>query len=167
MKALTIGRFQPFHMGHLRMLEYVGEQANYVIIGMGSSQLHGTFENPFTAGERERMIRESLDWPESKYEIAPISDINDPPNWVEHVSRSVPEFDIVYTNGGLESRLFREAGHRVVEIPFFERDKYDGTDIRTRIASGDESWRELVPEGTLVVIEDVDGMERIRKLSKS
>ena len=42
MKALFIGRFQPFHLGHLLLLQRLSTQYEEIIIGIGSSQYHDT-----------------------------------------------------------------------------------------------------------------------------
>ncbi|MEM3079801.1 MAG: adenylyltransferase/cytidyltransferase family protein, partial [Thermoproteota archaeon] len=51
-RGLFIGRFQPFHLGHLKAVEYIINRVDEVIIGIGSAQYSHTLENPFTAGER-------------------------------------------------------------------------------------------------------------------
>ena len=48
MRALYIGRFQPFHLGHLHIVKYILEVSKEVIIAIGSSGSH-TVHNPFTA----------------------------------------------------------------------------------------------------------------------
>ncbi|MBU4266803.1 MAG: nicotinamide-nucleotide adenylyltransferase [Candidatus Altiarchaeota archaeon] len=161
MRALIIGRFQPFHLGHLRLIEFAAREADSIIIGIGSSQESNTRENPFSAAERRRMIESSL--AEITFEIFEIPDINNNEIWVSHVKEIIPEFDSVYTNAELERHLFKEAGCKVRETPFFDRGNYSGTEIRRRILAG-EVWEDLVPEGTLKVMEEIKGEARIREL---
>jgi len=151
MRGLIIGRFQPFHLGHLRLIEFAAKEVDSLIIGIGSSQESGTKENPFSAAERRRMIENSLAG--IKFKIFDIPDINNNELWVSHVKQIIPEFDSVYTNTELECRLFKEAGCQVRETPFFDRGNYSGTEIRRRILAG-EMWEDLVPEGTLKVMEE-------------
>lgn len=54
-----IGRFQPFHNGHLKVIEEALQLAATVIIVMGSADSPRTPKNPFTARERSMMIMES------------------------------------------------------------------------------------------------------------
>ncbi|HEX54869.1 MAG: nicotinamide-nucleotide adenylyltransferase [Candidatus Altiarchaeales archaeon] len=162
--ALIIGRFQPFHFGHLKLIEWAADHVDSIIIGIGSSQESHTWENPFTARERRRMIEKSLRTIRN-YKIYEIPDVDNDQIWVAHVKRIVPKFDVVYTNGELEKRLFREAGFEVRSTPFFKRNLYSGTEIRRRIASG-ERWESLVPQGTVDVIKDVNGERRIRELAR-
>ena len=61
MKALFIGRFQPFHLGHLLLLQRLSKQYDEFIIGIGSSQYQNTYDNPFSEEERRQMIIQSLD----------------------------------------------------------------------------------------------------------
>ncbi|MBP7820288.1 MAG: adenylyltransferase/cytidyltransferase family protein, partial [Candidatus Methanofastidiosum sp.] len=52
MRALYIGRFQPFHLGHLHVVKLILNSSKEIIIAIGSSQVSHTIQNPFTAGER-------------------------------------------------------------------------------------------------------------------
>ncbi len=160
--ALMIGRFQPFHNGHVKLIEFAEEEVDKIIIGIGSSQESHTWENPFTAEERRKMIERSLKTFQ-RYEIIEIPDVNNDKIWISHVKRIVPEFQVVYTNGELEIKLFREAGFEVRTTPLFSRDLYSGTEIRRRMAEG-EKWERLIPQGTIDVIKEVDGVRRIREL---
>ena len=46
--ALFIGRFQPFHNGHLYSLNKCLEIGEQVVIAVGSSQESGTENNPYS-----------------------------------------------------------------------------------------------------------------------
>lgn len=61
-----IGRFQPFHNGHMLTLEKAFQSSQKVIIILGSCNSPRTFKNPWTAEEREIMIRSSLDNEQNK-----------------------------------------------------------------------------------------------------
>ena len=54
MKALFIGRFQPFHNGHLKVVQEILKEFDEVIIGIGSSKYSGTLDNPFSGEERKK-----------------------------------------------------------------------------------------------------------------
>jgi len=56
--GMVIGRFQPFHCGHQRVIEEALEVCNTVIVVIGSAQESRVFHNPLTAQERENMIRD-------------------------------------------------------------------------------------------------------------
>lgn len=59
--AVYIGRFQPFHNGHQHVIERASQVANRVLVLIGSSNSPRTPKNPWTADEREFMIRKALD----------------------------------------------------------------------------------------------------------
>jgi len=70
-----IGRFQPFHQGHLKILETALEQSQKLIILIGSAHRPRCTRNPWTYAERENMIRCGLDQETNeRIIIAPIMD---------------------------------------------------------------------------------------------
>lgn len=164
MDALFIGRFQPLHFGHLRVITNVSKDFDSVIIGIGSAQYSHTRNNPFTAGERYMMISKALEYEKiMNYKLVHIEDLHDYPKWVDHVISLVPRFDIVFTNDELCHELFKEKGYRTEKIELIDSEKYSGKEIRRRIAC-DESWEELVPKAVKIVIDNVDGVKRIKEL---
>jgi len=58
--GLYVGRFQPFHLGHLEAVKHILHKIDELVIVVGSAQDSHTLENPFTAGERITMIRLAL-----------------------------------------------------------------------------------------------------------
>jgi nicotinamide-nucleotide adenylyltransferase len=163
--CLLIGRFQPFHKGHLQVVRSIAKKCDSLIIGIGSAQYSHTFENPFTAGERHLMISRALkDEGMKEYFLVPIVDINRYAVWVSHVVSLVPPFEVVFSNNNLTRRLFSEAKYEVRDSPMFNREIYSGTEIRRRMSIGEE-WIDLVPPAVAKVIGDIDGVNRIRDLA--
>jgi nicotinamide-nucleotide adenylyltransferase len=157
MKALFIGRFQPFHLGHLLLLQELSTQYELVLIGIGSSQYHDTIENPFSEEERKQMIQQSLKSVGiDAYRIVSIPDIHNPPRWVDHVCSIVPNFDVVIANNPFTRKLFSEKGYLVKG--------YSGTEIRRRIIQN-EPWGDLVPKAVYKIIRDIGGVTRLKQLS--
>jgi len=168
-RALFVGRFQPFHIGHLHAVKYILKKADELVILVGSAQYSHTLENPFTAGERVTMIRLALNEAETDpaaYSIIPVPDVNVHKVWVAHVSSYTPSFDRVFTNEPLTSRLFKEAGFKVEGIPFLDRDVYSATEIRRRILAN-ENWIQLVPKSVSRFIMKIHGSERIVELNQT
>lgn len=166
MRALFIGRFQPFHMGHLLLLQQLSNQYEEIIIGIGSSQYHDTPDNPFSFEERYQMISQSLDAVGiDRYRIVSIPDIHDPPRWVDHVCSIAPEFALIIANNPFTRKLFSEKGFVVQGTAYFDRKRYSGREIRRRIVH-DESWDDLVPATVYKLIHDIDGVNRLKYLSK-
>jgi nicotinamide-nucleotide adenylyltransferase len=165
-RTLFIGRFQPFHKGHLAMVKKILETNDEVVIGIGSAQYSHTGENPFTAGERFEMIKRSLDAEGiHDYHIVPIPDTHVHSVWVSHVKSLVPAFDAVVTNSDLVVRLFREHGMAVRSPTMVSREKYSGTEVRRRMQKGGD-WESLVPPVVATFIKEIDGIERIRETYK-
>ncbi|HPC27210.1 MAG TPA: nicotinamide-nucleotide adenylyltransferase [Candidatus Methanomethylicus sp.] len=169
MRGLLIGRYQPFHKGHLEVIRSILKEVDDLIIGIGSAQISHTLDNPFTAGERMTMISSAL-----RDEglagrcpfIIPIPDLWNNALWVNHVKSLTPRFEVAYTGNPLAQRLFREGGVEVGVPPLFDRVKFSGTEIRRRMLRGDD-WESLVPVQTIAVVKGVRGVERIRDISRS
>jgi nicotinamide-nucleotide adenylyltransferase len=164
-----IGRFQPFHLGHLEVVKLILTRVDELIIAVGSAQYSHTRKNPFTAGERISMIRECLRDSEistDRVQIIPVPDVNVHGIWVAHVTAYLGTYDIVFSNDPLTSRLFKEAGAKVEGIPFFEREIYSSTEIRKRVLL-DQDWRALVPRSVSKIMGAVDGVARIKMLTQS
>jgi nicotinamide-nucleotide adenylyltransferase len=168
-RGLYIGRFQPFHKGHLQVVEHLLEKVDELVIVIGSAQYSHQLENVFTAGERITMIKLALEEAElnsGRCYIVPVIDTMVHSVWVSHVISYVPRFDLVFTNEPLTRRLFVEAGFKVEAIPKYERDIYSSTEVRRRMING-EGWEELVPRAVARYIRSIDGVERLRDLLKS
>lgn len=164
MIGLFIGRFQPFHKGHLKVIKNVSKEYNKIIIGIGSSQYSNTKDNPFTAEERKIMIEKSLEHVGvENYQIILIPDINNPPKWVEHVLSIFSDFDVVITNNLLTKSLFSEKGYIVKKTPIYKKNKYSGKEIRKRIIKN-EQWKNLVPYEVYKIIIEINGVNRLKNL---
>lgn len=89
--AVYIGRFQPFHFGHKVVIDEALNQAEKVIVCVGSSGGPRSYHNPFTFKERQEMILSCYD-EELKKRIY-VTSINDHPYnedaWIEEVQRTV------------------------------------------------------------------------------
>ncbi len=164
--SLVIGRFQPLHNGHMEVLRKCVEESDHLIIGIGSAQYSHDPDNPFTAGERYKMLSDSLrDEGIAEFSIIPVEDLNRYSVWVTHVVSMVPPFKRVYSNNPMTRRLFEEAGYEVRKLPMYNRNIYSGTEVRRRIAIGEE-WRDLVPLAVAKIIDAVDGVGRIRDITE-
>ncbi|MCK5548831.1 MAG: nicotinamide-nucleotide adenylyltransferase [Thermoplasmata archaeon] len=160
-RALFIGRFQPFHKGHLFLIKTILENYDEVIVGVGSSQYSNTKDNPFTIEERTEMITRALTG--NKMEpctIVPIEDVHDNDIWVSHVESLVPKFEAVFTHDSLSRKLFQDSGYEVRDAQLLEREKYSGTEVRLRILKG-EDWVSLVPKEVAQCIQEMEGEKRI------
>jgi bifunctional NMN adenylyltransferase/nudix hydrolase len=88
--ACVIGRFQPFHKGHLDLINRALETAEKVVILIGSAGQPRTIRNPFTYNERAGMIDESVQAPFGRFSSMPLHDTTyDLPDWQQRVQSAV------------------------------------------------------------------------------
>lgn len=168
-RGLYVGRFQPFHIGHLDAIKYVLKEVDELVIVIGSAQYSHNSNNPFTAGERQVMIRRALleaNVDLSKLWIVPVPDVHLHMLWVSAVEGYTPRFNVLYSNEPLTRRLFMEAGYEVKNIPLFDRKIYISTLVREKM-NRDESWTELVPKSVADFILEIDGVNRLRDLART
>ena len=162
---LFIGRFQPLHHGHLYVLRNILKSYKKVKIGIGSSQLSNTFNDPFTNKERQEFIKAVLkkrNISKQRYEIYFIPDIFNAKKWVDHVFSIVGEFNTIYSNNDWIRELFRSKGIKVEKkIEIFKK-KFNGNNIRHLILQNDKTWRKLVPSEVCALIEQFNGIKRLK-----
>ncbi|HZY46970.1 MAG TPA: nicotinamide-nucleotide adenylyltransferase [Candidatus Bathyarchaeia archaeon] len=167
--GLYVGRFQPFHLGHLEAVKYILGKTNELVIVVGSAHDSHTLENPFTAGERITMIRLSLreaGVDANRYTVLPLPDAEFHKVWVAHLLSQTPSFDVVFTNEPLTGRLLKEAGMRVEKIPMFNRTTYSATGVRKRILGGG-NWEELLPKSVAAYVKQIRGEERMKEIAQT
>ena len=168
-RGLFVGRFQPFHKGHLEAIKDVLKEVDELGIVIGSAQYSHRKDNPFTAGERVTMIRKALEEaeiPAARWWIVPVPDVHVHMVWVAEVVGYVPKFDVVYSNDPLTKRLFLEAGFKVKPFPLHKREVYSATEIRERILNG-KDWKTLVPKSVVKIIEEIGGVQRLQDLART
>ena len=153
------------HNGHLEVIRKCAAESKNLTIGIGSAQYSHEHDNPFTAGERYYMIDETLKAEGiSNYCIVPIEDLKRYSLWVSQVVSMSPPFRNVYSNNPLTRRLFSEAGYELKESPLYNREIYSGTFVRDRMMR-DEDWKKLVPKTVASIIEEIDGVNRLKEVS--
>ncbi|MBF2097002.1 MAG: bifunctional nicotinamide-nucleotide adenylyltransferase/Nudix hydroxylase [Gloeomargaritaceae cyanobacterium C42_A2020_066] len=87
--SVFIGRFQPFHLGHLHVVETGLASTRHVLVLVGSAGQARSHRNPFTFAERATMIQRALGRPE-RVHIEPLLDhpYNDA-QWMQDVQATV------------------------------------------------------------------------------
>ena len=164
MDGLLIGRFQPFHLGHLDAVLFGLSRAENLFICIGSSNKSNERKNPFSAKERREMIVTSIE-PSiaDRLKIFDVPDVGDHEKWTFEIDKTVPKYDIVFTNDEFTRTLFEKRKIRVVSVVLKDREKFSGTNIRNLITEG-KDWRDLVPQGTRNVLDNINAKERLQNL---
>jgi len=164
MDGLLIGRFQPFHLGHLDAVLFGLAKTENLFICIGSSNKSNERKNPFSAEERREMIMLSIE-PSitDKIKIFDIPDVGDHEKWTFEIDKTVPKYDVVFTNDEFTKTLFEKRKIRVISVVLKDREKFSGTNIRNLITE-DKNWRDLVPQGTRNVLDSINAKERLKNL---
>jgi nicotinamide-nucleotide adenylyltransferase len=167
-RGLLVGRYQPFHRGHLRVVETIQRErpSAALLLAIGSADESYTWKNPFTAGERFEMMDRTLEGVDGpRVHIIPIADIHRHSQWVRHLESLLPSFDRVYTNNPLTRLLFERAGYAVESPPLYSRAKFEGEHIRQCLATN-QGWRPLVPPVVADYLAEIEAPHRLATLRK-
>ena len=162
--ALFIGRFQPFHKGHLFALRWIAARSSRVIVAIGSAQEKGTAKNPYSAQERKAMLRAVLAKEKlaRKCGIFLVPDVAKDNGWIAHLDSRVPPYDVCFSSNARVLRLMRAAGKKVAIVPLLKRDEYNATKIREMMRKGKE-WEGRVPRTVLKKLERIGTEKRISR----
>jgi nicotinamide-nucleotide adenylyltransferase len=169
MRALIIGRFQPFHKGHLQLVKSILKECDELVIAIASAQFNFIEKDPFTAGERILMIHEALKEGKvdlSKCYIVPLVNDENNARWIGHLSSFLPHFDVVYTGNPYVAMLMKNSNAKVRGVKFYDKEKYNASKIRQLMLKSN-AWESLVPNSVAKVIKKVDGVKRMKVISQS
>ena len=127
MKALVLGRFQPLHNGHVRMITKASKLADKLVIGVGSSNKSRTYKNPFTYDERNFMISSSINV-KIPYSIAGIPDFGNNDLWIAWIDDNI-DFDVFVSNADNELKIFDDYGFKTQKLELRD-DRISSTKVR-------------------------------------
>lgn len=156
--GMVHGRFQPFHLEHLRYFRLAWERSENVLVGItnpdpSASQVdelnqhrHLPEENPFSFTERLMMIQEALreeGYPLERIFVVPLP-IHHPDRWRYYIPSGTAMFIVAYSAWeSQKAERFREAGFEVVVEDSLEKG-ISGQRVRSLFASGGD-WEHMVP----------------------
>ena len=121
-------------------------------------------DNPLTYFERVRIISEALSdqgVEKSEFGILPFP-IETPDVLGDFLPTDIPVFTTIYDDWNRHKvRALTEVGYRVVVL--WERDhkQYRGSEVRAKIADGDDTWRDMVPRATERAVATYDLRQRL------
>lgn len=156
--GMILGRFQPFHLEHLRYFRLCREQSENVIVGItnpdpstivednANDHRHLAADNPLTFTERLIMIRDTLrseGYEMERIIIVPMP-MHNPERWRYYVPDGTVLFVVAYSDWERKkAERLRAAGYKVVEIDSLQKGM-SAEQVRERFRSG-ANWEELVP----------------------
>lgn len=163
--GIYIGRFQPFHLGHLQTLKLALDQADQVILILGSHRAASDIRNPWSSQERIEMIRSCLSADDqARIHFLPIRDWLYSDNlWLAAIQQMV--FEITQGSSAVVVLGHRkDASSYYLDLfpqwDYFETGHHQGlnsTDIRRAyFESTDHAYRQSVPSG---VAQFMDGFQ--------
>lgn len=171
--GIYIGRFQPFHLGHLQTLKLALDKAEQIILILGSHRAAPDIRNPWTSDERIEMIRSCLSADDlNRVHFLPIRDWLYSDNlWLAAVQQKVVEI----TQGASDVVVLghhKDASSYYLDLfpqwDCLETGHYqalNSTDIRyAYFKGGDEGYRQVVPPGIAQFLEKFQRGDRYQSL---
>ncbi|MFA5945217.1 MAG: adenylyltransferase/cytidyltransferase family protein [Candidatus Thermoplasmatota archaeon] len=165
-RALVLGRFQPFHLGHKALVREALGRGATVVLAIGSSTAKPGLRNPFTTAERRQMVEAVFpnEIRSGAIVLAEVPDLHDPLRYAAHALAITGPVDVVYGNDDMTTGLFERAGLRVESPGLVERERYEAKAIRAQIAADDLTWRKSVPPAVADLLLKMDAARRLRGL---
>jgi nicotinamide-nucleotide adenylyltransferase len=175
--ALFVGRFQPFHNGHLDIIKKILKENERVIIVIGSAEKNFLPSNPLTAGERFQIIDESLKEakiPAEKYCIIPVRNVNNYALWVNHINIHVPPYTKVYTGSQIVKACYEgkyqrphektKVGPKIIQIK--KALPISATKVREAILNK-KDWEKLVPKAAAKLLKKLGIIKRLETIKNT
>lgn len=145
--ALIIGRFQPFHNGHLYLIKKALECADKIIIGIGSANVSND-DNPYSITKRQLMIQTMINSEQIQdrvSEVVFLDDYNNDEKWLKQILDKVTKFDLVIGNNEWTNRILEKAGFSILRMGYYKRYQYEGQKIRELQRRKKGEWIARVP----------------------
>lgn len=171
-----IGRFQPFHVGHLAVIRTALAQSQQVILLIGSAKQPRSTRNVFNVDERVQMVLSAFSPDEAaRIHCVPLVDVlYDDVRWVtsvKHAVRSVTG-DQPSLKVGLVGHYKDRSSYYLSLFPNWEPvsvPSYRGisaTPIRDAYLLGELPSLDIVPESTLTVLQTFMQTSEYQKLQE-
>ncbi len=157
--ALFVGRFQPFHLGHLHAIKLGLEENERLELAIGSAQESRTLKNPFSASERREMVSLALGPLARRVRITEIEDFFNDEKWTTSVLKKCGKASGgIYSNNPETFAPLAKAGVAHKKIPNYKG--ISATLVRKLIIEGKGKWKTLVPKTVADYLEK-NGLDRV------
>lgn len=181
--GLYIGRFQPFHNGHLSIIQQMSKEMDLSFIIIGSADKFEENRNPFTCKQRIGMVETVLTNRKiNNVKIAGgVEDQTSDRTWFAYTMaifgsgalRYVEKLNFkdvyVYTRNPTVDALFKERGFKIKSPKPFKPAKGEkmlsATYIRECIKYDNDEWVRMVPGEVQYYLYDISGLATIKRVS--
>lgn len=151
--SVFIGRFQPFHNAHKKIIEHALTLSNRVLVIVGSSRNSQTPKNPWNIDTRIKMIKESIN--DSRINIVSCRDYNyNDSLWINEIGKLVSDYSsknekiAIVGHGKDYSSFYLNFFPQwdLIEVPPYplQGETIDATKIRNLMFQGDLAFIESV-----------------------
>lgn len=162
-RVVFVGRFQPFHRGHLSVIVDLLEKFDQVLVVIGSADKFRTPENPFTVGERHAMVKATLDdlgVASDRFKVVPLPDIGDDAKWPKHLAAVCPPFTTVaITDNPKVAALFEKNTKKKV-LKTKMKYRISATVVREAILQG-EDLAKYLPAPVVAFLQKIGAARKI------
>ncbi len=143
--GLILGRFQPFHKGHLYLIKKALECVDKIVIAVGSSD-KSDGDNPLSYTVRAKMLKKVIveeGLSDRVVKIVPLPDNPSNEAWLKQLLKNTGGFDTLFGNNAWPNEILEQAGYEVVTVPYMNRTRYRGVSIRRLLRKGG-NWQSRV-----------------------
>lgn len=165
--GLAVMRCQPFHIGHINLINHMLEDCDAVTVVLGSIQEKRTEKNPFSYQQRKEMIQNYYknNALSSKMRILGIPDLGDDRAWsgyvMDFVKESCPDRekpDVYYCGTIYDSQWFQyeKIKFEIIDRTDQELPYCSGTMIRNMCMFQDVRWKLYIPECNWELVRNLE-----------
>ena len=168
MTALFVGRFQPFHKGHLKAIKWILKKEEKIYIVIGSNQHVLTKDNPIYFKERKKMIEKTLKKEGiNNFKIFGVHDYKNDIFWAKKILKITKlnsEKAVIFTKNNWTEKSFKKIRVKVKPHPIF-LNRLSGTKVRNNMREG-KKWENLVAKTVFGLLKEINCEKRIKSLNK-
>lgn len=167
-----IGRFQPFHLAHMRTIQIALEHSQHVILALGSAQNERNIKNPFLAVEREQMILSNFsEEDQARIKFVHVIDVYNDEKWQKLVKSLVSDVVESHAKVGLIGHFKDDSSYYLKFFPEWEMVELESlegalsaTPMREAYYRG-EIQTDKFPQGTIKFLQKFQENEIYQQLS--
>ncbi len=167
-----IGRFQPFHLAHMRTIQIALEHSQHVILALGSAQNERNIKNPFLAVEREQMILSNFSKEDqARIKFVHVIDVYNDEKWQKLVKSLVNDVVEPHAKVGLIGHFKDDSSYYLKFFPEWEMVELESlegalsaTPMREAYYRG-QIQTDKFPQGTIKFLQKFQENEIYQQLS--